>query len=129
MCFSSMRLQRLAFTATGKGKIVAETAPNTTLLWKLASLKGTRKRTRKPRVSDDMSPVPESLQDYPVQVTGAEAGQLVRRISELGEWFHNFDLHGVATAPHHFLGDFPNVKWKKIADAIPDDLTGASVLD
>jgi tRNA (mo5U34)-methyltransferase len=54
---------------------------------------------------------------------------LVRRIDELGEWFHNLDLHGVSTAPHHFLGDFPNVKWKYIASAIPQDLSGATVLD
>jgi tRNA (mo5U34)-methyltransferase len=54
---------------------------------------------------------------------------LARRIHELGEWFHNLDLHGVATAPNHFLGDYPNVKWRHIARAIPQDLTGATVLD
>lgn len=54
---------------------------------------------------------------------------LSQRISELGDWFHNLDLHGVATAPNHFLGDFPNVKWKHIERGIPKDLTGASVLD
>src|SRR5438876_3533740 len=54
---------------------------------------------------------------------------LAQRISELGDWFHNVDLHGVPTAPHHFLGDFPNIKWKQIASAIPEDLTGATVLD
>ncbi len=53
----------------------------------------------------------------------------MRRIGELGEWFHNLDLHGVATAPDHFLGDFPNVKWRPIASAIPADLSGATVLD
>src|SRR5437879_3565557 len=30
---------------------------------------------------------------------------LAQRIAELGEWFHNLDLHGVHTAPYHFLGD------------------------
>jgi tRNA (mo5U34)-methyltransferase len=50
-------------------------------------------------------------------------------IQQLGEWFHNLDLNGVATAPNHFLGDYPNVKWKHIQSAIPQDLTGASVLD
>jgi len=54
---------------------------------------------------------------------------LAQRISELGEWFHNLDLHGVPTAPHHFLGDFPNIKWKEIASSIPEDLGGATVLD
>ncbi|HKD82512.1 MAG TPA: TIGR04290 family methyltransferase [Candidatus Angelobacter sp.] len=55
--------------------------------------------------------------------------ELTRRISEMGEWFHNINLHGVLTAPNHFLGDFPNIKWKSLAPAIPQDLSGASVLD
>lgn len=54
---------------------------------------------------------------------------LARQIGELGEWFHNLDLFGVPTAPNHFLGDFPNIKWKHIAGSIPEDLTGATVLD
>ncbi len=54
---------------------------------------------------------------------------LARQISDLGDWFHNLNLHGVQTAPHHFLGDFPNIKWRPIAHAIPQDLTGARVLD
>jgi len=59
----------------------------------------------------------------------AEQNELARRISEMGEWFHNIDLKGVPTAPSHFLGDFPRVKWKLIAPALPEDLKGASVLD
>lgn len=59
----------------------------------------------------------------------ADLTSLSRRITELGEWFHNLDLKGVKTAPHHFLGDFPNVKWREISAAIPQDLTGAHVLD
>ena len=59
----------------------------------------------------------------------SEGVRLARRISELGEWFHNLDLHGVPTAPHHFLGDFPRIKWERIAGAIPEDLHGATVLD
>lgn len=54
---------------------------------------------------------------------------LEARIRELGDWFHNLDLHGVQTAPDHFLGDFPNIKWKHLAAVIPQDLTGATVLD
>jgi tRNA (mo5U34)-methyltransferase len=54
---------------------------------------------------------------------------LTRRVGELGEWFHNLDLYGVPTAPNHFLGDFPNIKWKHIEPAIPRDLSGATVLD
>lgn len=57
------------------------------------------------------------------------ANDLAHRISQLGEWFHNIDLNGVPTAPAHFLGDFPRVKWKQISPAIPQDLQGASVLD
>ena len=48
----------------------------------------------------------------------------------LGPWFHNIDLGGgVMTAPDHFLGDYPAVKWRRFADAIPADLTGRTVLD
>src|SRR5512146_668335 len=54
---------------------------------------------------------------------------LAREISQLGDWFHNIDLFGVPTAPDHFLGDFPNVKWKHIEKVIPKDLAGATVLD
>ena len=75
-----------------------------------------------------MSSVPESLEQS-TQAATLEGGQLAQQISELGEWFHNLNLHGVPTAPHHFLGDFPNIKWRLIASAIPQDLTGASVLD
>jgi tRNA (mo5U34)-methyltransferase len=35
----------------------------------------------------------------------------------------------VKTAPQHFLGDYPNQKWRRFAHAIPEDLTGKSVLD
>src|SRR5689334_20425405 len=55
--------------------------------------------------------------------------ELRHRIELLGDWFHNLDLYGIPTAPNHFLGDFPNVKWKPISKSIPEDLTGASVLD
>ena len=52
-----------------------------------------------------------------------------RRIQKLGKWFHNMDLRGVPTAPNHFLGDYPAVKWNRFAHAIPADLRGKSVLD
>jgi tRNA (mo5U34)-methyltransferase len=52
-----------------------------------------------------------------------------RRVHELGEWFHNLDLGGVQTAPQHFLGDYPSVKWQRFAHAIPQDLRGRTVLD
>jgi len=52
-----------------------------------------------------------------------------RRIGELGAWFHNMDLKGVPTAPAHFLGDYPRVKWRRFAHAIPERLEGRTVLD
>lgn len=55
--------------------------------------------------------------------------QIRQRVAELGQWFHNLDLGGVKTAPDHFLGDYPSVKWQRFATAIPDDLSGKSVLD
>jgi tRNA (mo5U34)-methyltransferase len=55
--------------------------------------------------------------------------ELEQRIRALGEWFHNLDLHGVRTAPQHFLGDYPAIKWKGFAHAVPSDLRGRTVLD
>src|SRR5918912_1598243 len=55
--------------------------------------------------------------------------EIRRRAEALGPWFHNIVLNGVATAPNHFLGDYPSVKWKSFSDAIPRDLTGKTVLD
>jgi tRNA (mo5U34)-methyltransferase len=52
-----------------------------------------------------------------------------RRIEELGPWFHNIELDGVPTAPNHFLGNYPYVKWRKFAHTLPADLTGKTVLD
>lgn len=56
--------------------------------------------------------------------------QLRRRVEALGPWFHNIDLGGgVWTAPGHFLGDYPAVKWRRFCDALPRDLSGRTVLD
>jgi len=55
--------------------------------------------------------------------------EIRRQIRELGEWFHNLNLGGVETAPNHFLGDYPSCKWRSFAQAIPDDLSGKTVLD
>jgi tRNA (mo5U34)-methyltransferase len=51
------------------------------------------------------------------------------RIEELGPWFHNIDLNGVPTAPEHFLGDYPRVKFRRFAETLPRDLSGRNVLD
>src|SRR3954449_10324515 len=66
--------------------------------------------------------------------TTVEAGTLSpaaieARVKELGPWFHNLDLKGVRTAPDHFLGDYPSVKFRNFAHAVPADLTGKTVLD
>ena len=55
--------------------------------------------------------------------------QILENVQKLGKWFHNIDLHGIKTAPDHFLGDYPNVKFQSFAHAIPQDLTGKTVLD
>jgi tRNA (mo5U34)-methyltransferase len=57
------------------------------------------------------------------------SADLARRIRELGDWFHNLDLNGIPTAPHHFLGDYPRVKWRRFEHVLPKDLTGRTVLD
>lgn len=59
----------------------------------------------------------------------SEEDRLRDRIDALGPWFHNLDLNGVATAPDHFLGDYPQVKFQRFADALPADMSGKSVLD
>jgi tRNA (mo5U34)-methyltransferase len=63
------------------------------------------------------------------RATSLAPEQIQRRVRQLGKWFHNLDLHGIKTAPDHFLGDYPAVKWRRFADAIPADLRGKSVLD
>jgi tRNA (mo5U34)-methyltransferase len=55
--------------------------------------------------------------------------EIRRRAEALGPWFHNIELNGVWTAPQHFLGDYPAVKWRSFAGAIPQNLAGKSVLD
>src|SRR3979411_2479144 len=55
--------------------------------------------------------------------------EIRRKVDALGPWFHNLDLHGVLTAPSHFLGDYPAVKWRHFAEVVPKSLTGKKVLD
>jgi tRNA (mo5U34)-methyltransferase len=57
------------------------------------------------------------------------SAQIRQRVEALRPWFHNMDLAGVETAPDHFLGDYPNIKWRKFSNAIPANLTGKTVLD
>jgi tRNA (mo5U34)-methyltransferase len=58
-----------------------------------------------------------------------ERAQLTQQIRALGDWFHNIEIDGVQTAPSHFLGDYPRVKWDRFQNAIPLDLRGKTVLD
>jgi tRNA (mo5U34)-methyltransferase len=51
-------------------------------------------------------------------------------LAALGPWFHNLHLpDGRQTAPDHPLGDFPAFKWRQLAPALPDDLSGWRALD
>lgn len=61
-------------------------------------------------------------------VKGTRA-EIEGRIAELGPWFHNLRIGGIQTAPEHFLGDYPQVKYERFRDALPQDMTGWSVLD
>ena len=54
---------------------------------------------------------------------------LERRIRNLGPWFHNMLVGGIRTEPCHFLGDYPEVKFRHWREEIPQDLAGCSVLD
>lgn len=55
--------------------------------------------------------------------------ELRGRVAALAPWFHNIDLGGIETAPDHFLGNYPQFKFERFADALPADLSGKSVLD
>jgi len=60
---------------------------------------------------------------------GLTVDEIEKKVTELGPWFHNLFLAGVQTAPNHFLGDYPAVKWQNFQSAVPKDLAGLSVLD
>jgi tRNA (mo5U34)-methyltransferase len=51
------------------------------------------------------------------------------RVEQLGPWFHNLQLGGISTAPTHFLGDYPSVKWRRFAQAVIPEIEGHTVLD
>ncbi|MFO0753157.1 MAG: TIGR04290 family methyltransferase [Thermodesulfovibrionales bacterium] len=61
--------------------------------------------------------------------SGLTPDRIRQRIRELGEWFHNIELQGIPTAPEHFLGNYPEIKWRRFSHAIPSDLRGKKVLD
>jgi tRNA (mo5U34)-methyltransferase len=61
--------------------------------------------------------------------TSLSPNEIRSRVRDLGEWFQNINLNGVYTAPDHYLGDYPMLKWICFADSIPSDLRQMSVLD
>ncbi len=67
---------------------------------------------------------------HPAGLLEASPQELREAIGQLAPWFQNMELApGVWTAPDHFLGDYPAVKFARFADALPVRLDGASVLD
>jgi tRNA (mo5U34)-methyltransferase len=60
---------------------------------------------------------------------GLSPDAIRERAAKLGPWFHNMNLNGVWTAPDHFLGDYPGMKFARFASVLPSDLTGKTVLD
>jgi tRNA (mo5U34)-methyltransferase len=73
--------------------------------------------------------IPDGRSNGPAQQPLLSVDQIAAEIERLGPWFHNIELRGVATAPDHFLGDYPAAKWRAFAHALPEDLTGRTVLD
>lgn len=58
-----------------------------------------------------------------------EQQRIAQQVEKLGPWFHNLRLCGLQTAPGHFLGDYPEVKFQSFRSVIPERLDGMSVLD
>ncbi|PYI76080.1 MAG: TIGR04290 family methyltransferase, partial [Verrucomicrobia bacterium] len=49
--------------------------------------------------------------------TKMDREEIEHRVRDLGQWFHNLNIAGVQTAPDHFLGDYPSVKWQRFQQA------------
>src|SRR3954451_3924249 len=83
-----------------------------------------------------MTPPPSTLNESPPASRASGSAwtreQIQQRIRDLAGdigWFHNMNLAGVWTAPDHFLGDYPAIKFRGFEHALPKDLAGKSVLD
>src|SRR5256885_8415050 len=68
----------------------------------------------------------KAMQSSPqkTEVPSWNSGELKERIAALDPWFHNLRLQGIQTAPDHFLGDYPEMKWQSFRHALPEDLSG-----
>jgi tRNA (mo5U34)-methyltransferase len=71
----------------------------------------------------------EMFTNGPKELSGEARNYIQSKVEELGPWFHNLNLRGVMTAPSHFLGDYPAFKFREFASAIPEDMSGKTVLD
>src|SRR4051812_7403775 len=81
------------------------------------------------RPANRRHPTNPQMSKGPMNGDNLSVDEIRTKVEELGPWFHNLNLAGVSTAPSHFLGDYPAVKWRNFADAIPQDLTRCTVLD
>src|SRR4051812_39057169 len=71
-----------------------------------------------------------AMNSRPLRDIAAPGADLRARVAALAPWFQNIDLGGgILTAPDHFLGDYPAFKFARFAAALPEDLSGRSVLD
>ena len=73
--------------------------------------------------------VPIGVEHTLLRTAAVNADTIRERIRQLGPWFHNLTLHGIPTAPDHFLGDYPAEHWRAFENAVPWDLRGRTVLD
>lgn len=61
--------------------------------------------------------------------------ELLDKIKALGPWFHNIEVapgiftRDIAPAPGPQPRNHPESRWEKVKSALPDDMTGMSVLD
>ena len=99
------------------------------LLANRAARPSRRARARRPSAATTGAPLAVEAASEALGTAAPAASEIERRVHELGDWFQNLDLGGVRTAPAHFLGDFPTIKWKRFAHTLPQDMAGKSVLD
>src|SRR5579875_1338742 len=97
--------------------------------WKVARCRFARTKDNDRRAWESMIETQVLHADAETSSEGELNGSLQRRIQELGPWFHNLRLRGIETAPEHFLGNYPEVKFESFRAALPADMNGKSVLD